>query len=184
MSEIDEPDSPKPARNPVKPLPRLWKTESDEPEDESPGQPADGRSVKNSTNGLDGVPGQASSKTGASGGKKKKKKANEPAASGDNSDSKKVLKEETPSLDTYESRRRARLLMGGLSATCVILVLWIGYRTFLYDPSSIDIPFDDPSTAHQGALSPSLPRMGKPASCSTGPRSSTRTDAAIRPWPC
>ena len=148
-------------RNPVKPLPRLWKTESDEPEDEIPGQPADGHSAKNSTNGLDGVPGQASSKTGASGGKKKKKKATEPAASGEKSDSRKVLKEETPSLDTYESRRRARLLMGGLSATCVILVLWIGYRTFLYDPSSIDIPFDDPSAAYQGAPEPKPSKDGE-----------------------
>ncbi len=161
MSEIDEPDSPKPARNPVKPLPRLWKTESDEPEDDIPGQPADSHSAKNSKNGRDAGPGQASSKTGASEGKKKKKKAQEPAASGDKSDSKKVLREETPSLDTYESRRRARLLMGGLSATCVILLLWIGYRTFLYDPSSIDIPFDDPSTAYQGAPEPKPSKDGE-----------------------
>ena len=161
MSEIDEPDSPKPARSPVKPLPRLWKAESDEPEDESPGQPADGHSANNSTNGLDGASGQTSSKTGASGGKKKKKKATEPAAIGDKSDSNKVLKEETPSLDTYESRRRARLIMGGLTATCVILVLWIGYRTFLYDPSSVDMPFDDPSAAYQGGPEPKPSKDGE-----------------------
>jgi sulfatase modifying factor 1 len=161
MSEIEEPDLPKPARNPVKPLPRLWKSEPDEPEDEIPGLKADGQSSKSSTKGSDGASSESAAKTGTSGGKPKKKKAKESAASGAKSDTKKTLVEETPSLDTYESRRRARLLMGGLSATCVVLLLWIGYRTFLYDPSTIDIPYDDPTTAHQGGPEPKPSKDGE-----------------------
>ena len=72
-----------------------------------------------------------------------------------------MLLEETPSLDTYESRRRARLLMGGLSATCVLLLVWIGYRTFLYDPSPIDIPTDDATTAQQGGPEPKPSKDGE-----------------------
>jgi formylglycine-generating enzyme len=161
MSEIEEPDPPKPARNPVKPLPRLWKSEPDEPDDEIPDPKTDGQSTKNSTNGSGGASSQSSTKTGTTGGKTKKKKTKESAASGAKSDTKKVLVEETPALDTYESRRRARFMMGGLSATCVVLLLWIGYRTFLYDPSTIDIPFDDPTTAHQGAPEPKPSKDGE-----------------------
>ena len=36
MSETEEPESPKPGRKPVKPLPRLWKTEPESDEDAAP----------------------------------------------------------------------------------------------------------------------------------------------------
>src|SRR5262249_44910781 len=60
---------------------------------------------------------------------------------------KKVLVEETPTLDTYESRRRARMLVGGLGTAAVVLLLWAGYRTFLYDPTPNPIASDEAALA-------------------------------------
>ena len=51
--------------------------------------------------------------------------------------------------------------MGGLSAACVLLVGWIMYRTFLYDPSSIDIPTGDATTAQQGGPEPKPSKDGE-----------------------
>ena len=51
--------------------------------------------------------------------------------------------EETPALDTIESRRRARLIMGTLGIACVLLMAWITYRVFLYDPSAITITTEE-----------------------------------------
>lgn len=159
--EIEEPDQPKPSRSPVKPLPRLWKSESDEPEDVSSAQRAPGQSAKSSSKGSDAAPSKSASKPAGSTAKSKKQKARESAPVGDKSDTKKVLVEETPTLDTYETRRRARILVGGLSATCVLLVCWIGYRTFLYDPSPIDVPVEDATMAQQGGPEPQGTKDGE-----------------------
>src|SRR5262249_33433099 len=56
----------------------------------------------------------------------------------------KVLLEDTPSLDTYESRRRARMIMSALTIACVSLMVWITYRVFLYEPSTITVQAEDP----------------------------------------
>ena len=53
---------------------------------------------------------------------------------------KKVLIEETPTLDTYETRRRARLIIGTLSVACVLLFGWIVYRAFFPTPSGSRSP--------------------------------------------
>jgi len=86
--------------------------------------------------------------------KGKSKAAKQKAASdGKEKEGKKVLIEETPTLDTYESRRRARFLIAGLTASCVFLVSFITYRTFFYDPSPLDVPAGD-GTLTLGAPEP------------------------------
>ena len=118
-------------------------------------------SAKKSSKATDAAPSTSSAKSKSAAVKTKKTKAKDSPVAGDNSDKKKVLLEDTPSLDTYESRRRARLLMGGLSATCVLLLGWITYRTFLYDPSPIDIPTGDATTAQQGGPEPKPSKDGE-----------------------
>ena len=90
-----------------------------------------------------------------------------------------------PSFDTYESRRRARFLMGGLSATCVLLLGWIMYRTFLYDPSPIDIPMDDADDRAAGrSRTQALEGRRGPLHVQSGTGACTGTGSPIRPSPC
>ena len=159
--EIQEPEPPKVAREPEKPLPRLWKTEPDPSDDEDLGSADPAKVTKKSSKATDAAASKSSSKAKSPAVKTKKSKEKDSSAGGEKSDKKKVLLEETPSFDTYESRRRARFLMGGLSAACVILVGWIMYRTFLYDPSPIDIPTGDVSTAQQGGPDPKPSKDGE-----------------------
>ena len=113
-------------------MPRLWKSEPEPTEDEAP--PA-----KKSSKGGESEPSGKSSDSKASTAKGKikaaKAKGSPPT---DENGEKKVLIEETPALDTYETRRRARLIMGALGVACVILFGWSIYRVFLYDPVGID----------------------------------------------
>jgi formylglycine-generating enzyme len=159
--EIDQAEQPPAPRSPVKPLPRLWKSESDEPEDEAPDRAAAERTAKTSSMGSDAAPSKSVSKSRTPGSSSRKKKPKELAASGENSETKKVLVEETPTLDTYESRRRARILMGTLSAVSVVMLIWICYRTFLYDPSTIEMPLDDPMMAREGTPEPKGTKDGE-----------------------
>ena len=64
-----------------------------------------------------------------------------------------MLIEDTPALDTIESRQRARLIMGALVVACVLLSGWITYRVFLYNPSPIDVTDDN------GAMAQSSPEV-------------------------
>jgi formylglycine-generating enzyme required for sulfatase activity len=140
--EEEEPQPSKPVQKPVQPLPRLWKTEPEEAASE-PG--ASGSAEKS---GKAGTPA-ASKSVSNSKTRKGEAKATKAKSVSDAQDKagNKVLLEETPALDTVESRRRARLLVGGLSFTCVALLGWITYRTFFYDASTIDVPADDPTLA-------------------------------------
>ncbi len=157
--EVEKPNRPVAE---VKPLPRLWKTESDEPEDEPPAKAGAAQSPgKKSSKGAEPGPSNPSSKPKVSASKPKKPKVKEIAAAGEKSDGKKVLVEETPALDTYESRRRARMLMGGLSAVTVVMLIWIVYRTFLYDPSTIEMPLDDAAMVQQGVPEPKPTKDGE-----------------------
>ena len=66
----------------------------------------------------------------------------------------KVLIEETPTFDTYETRRRARLIMGALGVACVLLLGWSIYRVFLYDPVGLDATNTaDATTTTEGFVS-------------------------------
>src|SRR5262249_40984978 len=112
MSETEEPKRSKAGRKGTLPLPRLWKaeTEPDEVESVPP---------KKSRKGSEPEPAKSTGKSKSPNSKAKPKPAKAKAAAndGDKAD-KKVLIEETPALDTIESRQRARLVMGGVITAC------------------------------------------------------------------
>jgi sulfatase modifying factor 1 len=143
MSEIEEPQPPKSSRKPVQPLPRLWKTEPDS-EELAGLPPAKDSSGKKSSKEKDDAPSGPAVQSRSKGKSKSGKDKSTPA--GDEKTEKKVLKEDTPALDTYESRRRARMLVGGLTVACVLLFGWIIYTGFIYDPTPV-MGSEDPLTA-------------------------------------
>jgi formylglycine-generating enzyme len=151
MSETEEPEGSKSARKPRRPLPRLWKSESESTPEGAPPRDVEGAAKKSGTGSL-AAESQASPRSKSSGGKSSsgKKKG---SAGGEEGSTRKVLIEETPSLDTYESRRRARLYVGGLSATCAVFLSFIGYRTFFHDPMPVGLPASDGGLT-QGAPEP------------------------------
>jgi len=126
-------------------LPRLWKSEPESTEEES-------TSTKKARKEGDDESSQSSAKSRApaSKGKTKSAKGQGSSPAGGKAE-KKVLIEDTPALDTYESRRRARLIMGGLVSGWAFLVVWIVYRAFLYDPVPIDMTASgDPAASQSG----------------------------------
>ena len=150
-------------REPVKPLPRLWKIGAEIPRTKTDPGPAeiDGSTRNHPRPAIRLHPSHQASPGRRRAKSKKPKSEGNIGCGDDKSDKKKVLVEETPALDTYESRRRARLLMGGLSAPAFLLLGWIGYRTFLYDPSPIDIPMDERLDRSRAGPSPRPSKDGE-----------------------
>ena len=108
MAEPKEPKRPL-LGTPDAPLPRLWKAEpDDEPEDRSEAASRRPRKTSPPSVRLDGA-----------GTTKKSRRGQEVQGVGEsrrrarNREPKGVLKEETPTFDTYESRQRVRLILGG-----------------------------------------------------------------------
>lgn len=133
-AEAESPAAPKPKApgGPAQPLPRLWKTETDDgeppvakpaPKAEAPPPPPP-RSRSRSRDEAEGV---GTRRTGL----KPKPELNEKGE-------KKILVEDTPVLDTYETRQRVRLATGGLLVFVVGLFGYIVYNTFIYDPFPTD----------------------------------------------
>jgi formylglycine-generating enzyme len=146
--EDEEPLEPKATPKTAQPMPRLWKAEPEPSEEEWP--PA-----KKSSSAGDSEPSRKPSASKASNGKgatKAVKGKGAPAA--DENGEKKVLIEDTPALDTYESRRRARMIMGALAGACVLLFGWGLYRVFLYDPVGIGPTGSAEQTASQTSPEP------------------------------
>jgi hypothetical protein len=125
MSETQDPQPPKPDKItyvPGQPLPRLWKTEPDTEEDseESLENPKKKKGSKDqdvaaAASKSPSKPKGLASKTPEAKPKKKK------------DGGKRVLLEDTPALDTIESRQRARMAMGALMVFCVGIFGWILY---------------------------------------------------------
>jgi formylglycine-generating enzyme required for sulfatase activity len=150
-------DSPERKRSkvekPLKPLPRLWKSESDEPEDEAAKVAKDGSTKKPPAQSKVTAP-SSTPKSKSSGGKPKGSKKS--AGTGDPKE-KKVLLEETPALDTVESRQRVRLVVGALGVTVFLMLGWITYRVFLYDPGpNVSTASDPMMTSGPPEVRPSL----------------------------
>jgi formylglycine-generating enzyme required for sulfatase activity len=139
LADVPEPPKKRPAPPPEKPLPRLWKTE---PEDDGEEQPSRARQAKPEAADAIAAPADRSSDERRRSKAEKSKAAKKPAQP-DGSE-KKVLIEETPALDTYEARQRARLLLGGLVAGCCLIFGWICYQLFLHDPMAIEQTGDEP----------------------------------------
>jgi formylglycine-generating enzyme len=138
--EDEEPQEPKSTPKTAQPMPRLWKTEPEPTEEES-------RVVRKLKGEPESEPAKksADSKRPAANSKSKSAKAKEPPEVDENGE-KRVLLEETPTFDTYETRRRARLIMGTLIVACILLSGWSFYRVFLYDPVGF-IVTDSPEPA-------------------------------------
>jgi formylglycine-generating enzyme required for sulfatase activity len=135
MSDSAEP-KPSKGEKTFKPMPRLWKSPPEEAEDDSP----------SAKKGSDGKKSSKKGKAAATSSTGKSKSSKKAAAAGEN-DGKKVLLEETPALDTVESRQRVRLIVGGVGTTIIFLLGWIVYRVFLYDPGPQILPSDNSSMA-------------------------------------
>jgi formylglycine-generating enzyme len=133
--EDEDPPEPKSVNKAAQPMPRLWKVEPEPTEEES-------RSAKKGRSDRENEPSKKSGDANPSRAKPKAKaklaKA-EVSSAADEDGEKKVLIEETPTFDTYEARRRARLIMGALGVACVLLFGWSIYRVFLYDPVGLNV---------------------------------------------
>jgi formylglycine-generating enzyme required for sulfatase activity len=145
MSDTEDPERPsKRASKTGKPLPRLWKSEPDssaEPVD--PAADAHAKSSKDKKKDSS----QGATKSKSSSGKTAKSKTGKGASGPGGKNGKTVLVEETPALDTYESRRKVRVLMGSLTLVCALLVFWIVYRVFLHESSDVVVANDQPAPA-------------------------------------
>jgi formylglycine-generating enzyme required for sulfatase activity len=118
-------------------LPRLWKTGPDEPDDEA--APSRNKQEKAGSEKTSASSGNTPNHAAKAKAKSKPKKQAPETEGGD----KKVLIEETPALDTYEARQRARLVLGGLVATCFLIFFWIVYSVFLSDSNPIEMAAED-----------------------------------------
>jgi formylglycine-generating enzyme required for sulfatase activity len=127
----------KPAAEPVKPLPRLWKAED--------GGGAEAPAVKDVEQSKDPVAPPSSPPRS----RPKPKPAKPTVKEGRE---KKALIEETPALDTYEARQRGRLMLGILVPACIGIFGWIFYRLFIYDPYAMVITEEEPPVAAAPAV--------------------------------
>jgi len=123
MADDSRPDRP-PPRKPGQPLPRMWKSE---PEDEEP---------EVYPTRAQGPGKDANEKPRSKVAKPSKPK--EPDRS-DGKGTKKVLIEDTPRSDTIEARQRARIIVGSSIVVLIVMLVWITYRAFLYNPTSIEV---------------------------------------------
>jgi formylglycine-generating enzyme len=140
--EDEEPqEEPKSTPKTAQPMPRLWKSEP-EPAEEEP------RSARKTRNDGETEPSKKSPDSKPSAGKSKSAKV-KAAPPLDENGERKVLIEETPTFDTYETRRRARLIMGGLIVASVFLFGWTFYSVFLRDPIGITATSSPEPTANQ-----------------------------------
>jgi sulfatase modifying factor 1 len=138
--ELDAPAAgPTPPVTPV-PLPRMWKTEDSDPEVEAkPEKPARSKAPGSSPSRGKSSPGPSRKSPSGDGSSRPAKKAPQAPSYSDkyeDPEKKKVLVEETPEWDTYETRRRARLVLGLAIGAVVLLVGWISYRMVVHDPNA------------------------------------------------
>ncbi len=136
MSELLEPEDDQPIKTPRKagaPLPRLWKYDGDDSSEagESEIKKKKREKAEAAKAAKAGVPAPAvkpakkARKKDDAGSKPKKTKSKVGDA-----DSKGVLVEKTPELDTYETRRRIRLAIGVGFVGVMALVGFVVYKTF------------------------------------------------------
>ncbi len=156
MSDSPEP-KPSKGEKLLKPLPRLWKSETDEPEEGSPAVGKDGAAKKASKQGK----AAASSPTRKSKSSSGKSKGSKKSVEADEKEGKKVLLEETPTFDTVESRQRVRLIVGAVGVSLIVGLCWITYRVFLYDPGPKVVAGDDPTMTFG---QPDALRLARPGS--------------------
>ncbi|MGC8639380.1 MAG: SUMF1/EgtB/PvdO family nonheme iron enzyme [Isosphaeraceae bacterium] len=150
LTDVPEPPPKRPVAPTEKPLPRLWKTESDDDEDaigprKDKPESADGEAKKSARRSSEV---RRRSRTE----KEKNTRKTAPATGVE----KRVLIEDTPALDTYEARQRARWLVGGLVAACFLIFGYVFYQLFIYDPMRVEPTGDEPPPTV--AIPPPIPK--------------------------
>ncbi|MFO0950888.1 MAG: SUMF1/EgtB/PvdO family nonheme iron enzyme [Isosphaeraceae bacterium] len=127
MAESKDPKRPAPQSGPGNPLPRLWKHDSDGPDSsESPGSTGRKKGKRSEEKPDDAAPRKKSKESDGVRGSKK------PA-----------LVEETPELDTYETRQRVRILVGVGIVAFFLLLGWGVAAVFLSGRGADDMAADD-----------------------------------------
>lgn len=144
----DEPlaDEPPPepvaaSRKPAQPLPRMWKAEPEDDDEPTPATKA--KSDDSSSRKLRKAKAPSAKSKGSKGDPESK-------------DGKRVLIEETPAFDTIESRRRVRIIVGASVVVSVLMLVWITYRVFLYNPGPIVVADDAGAPQGSPEIRPSL----------------------------
>ena len=168
-----------PTAPPGAPLPRIWKVEPElDPEEEE-------REKKKKE--------KEAEEAKAKPVKKKAKAAKKPAAKLKTKDGegKKVLIEETPTLDTYEARQRIRTVIGSVFAVILCVGLFVVIRSFVRSDSTVvdqSVPAAGPprrgrwpSRPHPPTRRPWRSRHG---ASTKGPASSRRTATPSSPSRC
>ncbi|WP_165245168.1 SUMF1/EgtB/PvdO family nonheme iron enzyme [Paludisphaera soli] len=143
---------PTPPRAAGQPLPRMWKSDPDD-------EPAPPRTpIPNPRGGATPTPPPPPRRRGTADDSGTTRKTGlKPKAELNEKGEKKVLIEDTPVLDTYETRQRIRLATGGMLVFVLGLGVYIVYNLFLYDPFPMDdLPPDD------GYVVEAPPQVGKP----------------------
>ena len=151
LPEQAEHQGPKAPNKPVQPLPRLWKTEPDPDEEEELKEAAEAKKKQAAAEQA----AQEKAQAAEARLRARKAKPNEPKKppSGEGSE-KKVLKEDTPALDTYQARQRGRLIIGLLIGSCVAIFGYIIYSLFIYDPNPIIVTSGDEPPAPPSVVPP------------------------------
>jgi hypothetical protein len=123
MDESEDPKPTAPPRLPGSPLPRLWKHA---PEEDSDAVETEKQLAKKKRKKSKGAVEGDASKGSEAGSRKKKSKDSDKTKDG----KKGVLAEETPELDTYETRHRIRVMIGVGTIALMLLVGWGMFRYF------------------------------------------------------
>ena len=134
---------------------------------------------------MESEPARKASDTKGAGskGKTKAAKGRGPIAA-DEPTVKKVLIEETPTLDTYETRQRARLIMGSVAAFCLLLFIWVVYSVFRPDSGPTNMTADSQSVAVPSGAG-NRPSLDQEARYMFNRRkNSPRRKRPTRPWKC
>jgi len=152
LADVPEPRQPKPPVIAGQPLPRLWKTEPDEVEEEELKAAAEEKKKQEAAE-------QAAQETARAAEVRQRARKAKPKeskkVSGAEQAEKKVLVEETPALDTYEARQRGRLIIGALVASCFGIFGWIFYSLFIHDPNpTVATTADEPPPQVTVAVAP------------------------------
>lgn len=159
---------------PGRPLPRMWKSEDDEPPPPRAAAPAPPKPS-------DAPPPPPPRRRTADDSGTTRKTGLKPRPADDGE--KKVLVEDTPVLDTYETRQRVRLATGALFAFVIGLGCYILYNTFLYDPFPMGpLPPDDGYVVEAGPPPPKADVEGEARAMFSRARDAAengRTDEAI-----
>ncbi len=168
MADGDQPIRPKPAVPPLvlgQPLPRIWKSEPEPEADEDQGRDRRSRRTREKEE-KEQAEAEAKAETVREKERAKAKPKAKPkpkaGGKGDPSGKKGVLLEATPELDTYESRQRVRLIIGGVVGLVALTGLILGLQT-LGGPRVEPEPLpDEGAIASDATGEGQAPGAGKP----------------------